>query len=644
MIFLKRRVVWVVVLLSALTLGAGAQTVTEVIFPQYIQGLNGTNNDRIPFAFRATISGLTPSATYYYYNKCVISTTAADNDGFGNPIFPNESAAFTRTGSPSMSSSSGHGSFTADSSGNYTAWFITEPTGNTGFAPGNQVFMRISLNNGAGGTTVATRLTTTQFAKVINWGTTASATEGTGLIGNTSLAAKSMVFLYDNTAGMGRPIAGTLVETDGMDLPDANYVDFYDTQVDLVDNAFGVIIPNLLSTGIQRIEGRSLADGTITEAFTSATGEWAPGSTSTVSPTGGKTAPLSINVGLLDNPNIYVSTTPLYFASTSSSQHSQSDFTIQNTGASLALNVTDMAFSGPGAAKFSVITGIPTTIAAGGSTVILLEYNPDGSTALTSATLTITSNDTSGDKPEIVVYGVAAPDMTPYAGLFISEIVTQPTADEYVEIVNVAGAAIDLSGVILSDEDTNNSEGAVLFPAGTQILPNEVILVAVNNSATEPSWLDSLPASVRVFYEPARNASTWTAANGNPLIAMLNYPTAAGGTSDAIALSSGDGVALYAPGTRFVADLGPFPAYATIDGLNYPQGDTGPSNPINGNGLVDVPDKKAGSAQPASGKSLVRASADTNINSFLMFTESEAMTPGTSPLVTVSAVDGWCVY
>jgi hypothetical protein len=147
-----------------------------------------------------------------------------------------------------------------------------------------------------------------------------------------------------------------------------------------------------------------------------------------------------------------------------------------------------------------------------------------------------------------------------------------------------------------------------------------------------------------VYYEPARDASGWTAAQGNPLIAMEAFPVAAGGTSSVIALSAGDGVALYAPGTRFLSGVGPFPVTATLDGMNYPQGDTGPSNPINSTGQLDTPETKAGTAQPASGNSLTRVDERINVNSFETFVELPA-TPGASDLIPANAaVNEWISF
>lgn len=634
----KHIFILVSIILLIASAGAYAQTLTEVIFPQYIQGHTGTNNDRIPFAYRVTLSGLSAGATYRFINQCVLSTTAATSNGAGNIIFPNQSGSFTRSSGPNISTAGNYGTFTTDGAGSYTGWFVTEPSGNATFTAGNQVFMRINLNNGAGGTTVVTRLTTTLSATAVSWGTAASATQGTGIIGTSAFSGKNFVFLYDNTSGTGRPISGGFVEDDGFDLPDANYIDFFDTSVDAKGGVFGTIIPNVLASGIQRIEEFSIASASSVSNFTSATAIWT--GKSTINPTGGSATPISILVGLPDDPNIAASTNSLYISSPDSVTTGTAQFSITNNGADNDLTISNITITGPGASAFSIEESLPDVISTGTATLFTVKYYPDGSETLTTATLSVISNDQSSDVPQIALYGKAAPDVSPYAGLLISEIVTQPTADEYIEIVNVTGDPINLEGVIISDEDENNTEGALKFPAGTSIASREVILIAVNNSSTEPSWLDTIPAGIKVFYESARTTTTWAAANGNTLIQMENYSASEGGTSDAISLSSGDGIAIYAPGTTFVSGIGPFPLYTVNEGMNYPQGDTGPSVQINSTGQYDVPSTKAGTAQPASGNGLTRVDEQLNTNSFLRFTE-QAATPGVSSLSFPAAVNDW---
>ena len=66
-------IVFVSLLIATVT--SSAQTLTEVHFPQYIQGVgsfNAADDRKVPFVCRMTITGLTPGATYRFYNRLVI--------------------------------------------------------------------------------------------------------------------------------------------------------------------------------------------------------------------------------------------------------------------------------------------------------------------------------------------------------------------------------------------------------------------------------------------------------------------------------------------------------------------------------------------------------------------------------------------
>ncbi len=267
-----------------------SQTLTVHIQPQYMEGINGTNSNRLPFAFLATISGLTPDSVYRYFNQIVISTDAATSSGAGNVIFVRADSPFVRSSGPSMSSYGNYGEFRANSSGSFTGWFVTEPTGNaTRFVPGKYVFPRIMLNNGAGGTTVTTRLTSPDSTRVIALAATASDTSGTGVWSRSTAPAKSFVLLYDNEAGTGRPLAATFVEDDGTANTTANsYALFYSDSVNAINGSWGAVIPNNNPNGVRRVEARDMAGNLLPHAATDVDGLW--GDVNTVNPTGGTTA------------------------------------------------------------------------------------------------------------------------------------------------------------------------------------------------------------------------------------------------------------------------------------------------------------------------------------------------------------------
>lgn len=268
---------------------------TNVLLPRFIEGAV-PNNNRVPFAYRATIINLTPNATYRYYNRVVISTEAPDATGAGNIILVSPSqGTFTRLSSPNLGTDGAYGVFTTDAAGSFTGWFMTEPTGNaTRFKPGNEIFMRIILNDGNNGTQPVTYLTTEESAKVIAFSTSTADTSGTAVRGISDFAAKNFVFLYDNSEGTGRPLYATQIESTGIDFAGATtYAPFYSTDVAGVEGKWGGIVPNNNASGVMRIEERSLTDGSVVDFETSANGIW--GTVDTKNPTGGLENVLVIN-------------------------------------------------------------------------------------------------------------------------------------------------------------------------------------------------------------------------------------------------------------------------------------------------------------------------------------------------------------
>jgi hypothetical protein len=343
---------------------------TDVIVPQYMQGVNGTNSNRVPSAFRVTLSGLNASATYRYFNQVVIATDLPSANGAGNPIFT-AAGGFSGTSSPSLSTVGSYGTFTTDASGNYTGWFAVEPTGNaTRFVPGNNVFMRINMNDGNNGTVVVGRATTTNSAIVKNLGVTA--TDATGIRSTTGASPRDFICLYDNTAGTGRPISATYVESDGYGNI-ASHAAFY-SGVEAVAGAWGTIIPNNLATGVRRIESRSFATGSVLCSYTG-NGAGLFGAVNTVSPTGGTAAltiptaqdPMDCTNLTLDHTNIAQTTSILMGISTN--DNVLSNFRISNPSNTTTLNGISFNIGGTIIAgdvvQFSLYTSTTNTFPGG---------------------------------------------------------------------------------------------------------------------------------------------------------------------------------------------------------------------------------------------------------------------------------------
>ena len=267
----------------------GNPELQTVILPKFIQGINGTNNNRLPFAYRVTFNNLIPNATYKYINQIVTSADSPTTNGAGNVIFVTPEGDFIRTTTTNFANPGQHGEFTTNANGSYTGWFVSEPTGNARFEPGNYLFMRIRINDGAGGTVAQNYLTTADSVMVINFGTENDPLQGSGVYGKHFSTGKNFAFLYDNVAGTGRPITGTLIENDGTS-GGTVYPVFYQNLVDAQEGSWGAIIPNQLPNGIRRVEVRSRTTGVIIDGTaTVPNGIW-PYGNSTVNPTAGTDA------------------------------------------------------------------------------------------------------------------------------------------------------------------------------------------------------------------------------------------------------------------------------------------------------------------------------------------------------------------
>lgn len=299
---------FIVIIALLVSSAAKAQSLTEVHFPTYIQGagtLSTADDRKVPFAARLTVSGLLPTATYRYYNRFV-NDPASSSIGEGGYILVKDSGDFVRITSPSLSSAGRYGTFTTDSTGSYTGWFVNEASSASLFTPGRAIYFRLVLNNGANGVTVAHRITAPNPVTVINFGTDTSANGGTGLrctpIRNG--APKQFILLYDNLYAQGRPITGTFIESDGTDNSIANgYASFYADSVNGVNKAWGTIIPNGLSNGILHIAQRTLS-GSLYRLYLSFNGKW-PSVNCTTADTKNATGGLN-NVLVIDGSRLSV--------------------------------------------------------------------------------------------------------------------------------------------------------------------------------------------------------------------------------------------------------------------------------------------------------------------------------------------------
>ncbi|MBR3493573.1 MAG: choice-of-anchor J domain-containing protein, partial [Bacteroidales bacterium] len=280
------------VTLSGEVLSADQPTISAAM-PLYIQGNNGSNNNRVPVAIQVTLLNLEPNTTYRYTNQLVDDNDGPETAGAGNVIYVNDEG-FYRSTSPSLESEGDYGEFTTSANGSQIVWFMNEPTANARFTPGNHVYLRIRLNDGHNGTEVANTFTTDEYATVLNFGTENDEYSGSAFYVKSEEAPMSFAMLLSDPNDL-RPLYSTSIETTGVDYGNINqYADFYKEEVAGNDGWFGGILPNVNPNGINRILIWDLYSYSLNEYLTE-NGEWYPNA-NTVNPTNGLDEPIFIDL------------------------------------------------------------------------------------------------------------------------------------------------------------------------------------------------------------------------------------------------------------------------------------------------------------------------------------------------------------
>ncbi|MBK8552206.1 MAG: T9SS type A sorting domain-containing protein [Ignavibacteria bacterium] len=289
-----KKIIFTILILTAFISTAESQLVQSnfqgVTVPQNICSGGST---RLPYVFRATVTGLEANSKYRYYtNACRYTDFGGTNSGAGNPIFIN-GTNFRYSTATGLSTAGGYDSIVTDASGNYTGWFGFVNTGNARFTAGNYVYPSITMDSVGNGSTKY-RFALNDSILVLGFSDSASATSGTGLYGISLATPKNIITTYDNVNGTGRPLSMVFVESDGIDTTVmTSLVQYYKDSVDSRNGRFGTVIPNVLANGVRRINVLRLSDATIASFQTDADGIW-PSGTNTVNPNGGAVNPLRL--------------------------------------------------------------------------------------------------------------------------------------------------------------------------------------------------------------------------------------------------------------------------------------------------------------------------------------------------------------
>jgi len=311
-----KKILYVIVLFALLSVNSYPQMVqsnfTGVLVPQYM--CSGTSS-RMPYIFRATVSGLLPNSTYRYYTQaCRYTDFGSTNSGAGNPILINTNGlSFRYTTSTSLSNSASYDSLLTDTSGNFTGWFGFVNTGNTRFTAGNYIYPSITLDSAGSGVTKY-RFALNDSIFVLKYTDSSITTGGTGIYGISQANPKSIISLYDNVNNTGRPLSVCYVESVGIDTSAfASLVIYYKDSVILRNGRWGSVIPNLLSNGVRRINVHSFLTGSIVNYNLDSNGVW-PSGANTVNPAGGSANPIRMTTQDIILITRNVSSVPLEFS------------------------------------------------------------------------------------------------------------------------------------------------------------------------------------------------------------------------------------------------------------------------------------------------------------------------------------------
>ena len=494
---------------------------TAVLVPQYAGSGTAT---RQPVMYRATVSGLTANTLYRYYTQAAISTdlgtTAA---GAGNPLLitPGATPAATTyayTSSASLSVAGGYATFTTNATGSYTGWFGYVNTGNARFTAGNTLYMTIVLATDAAPATVEKRLALDQTLTVLALGTGTTATDATGLRGSSSATPKNLVAVYGNETGTGRPLGLTVVEAV---TPSGSAITGVPAYYSTNAGDWNTLIPNVLPTGVRRIEQRSVVDASVVGCASDADGVW-PSGVNTVNPTGGTTAlaltatdaPLNTSAcGNANAPAIVVTPATLVaFSTTVGSPSATQTLTVSGSGLSAAVVVTAPAgyeVSLNATTGFGVFVTVPQTGGIAAATPVYVRLTGAtagafaGNVALASTGATTVNVPVTG-----TVTAVPAPT---------------PTITSFTPTAGGAGTIVTVTGT--------NLTGAASVRVGSFTITNFTVVSATSLTFVVPAGTVSGVISVTT---PGGTATSLTAFNptsatlaANALPGLLVFPNPA---------------------------------------------------------------------------------------------------------------------
>jgi len=348
--------------LPTLTVVATPQLVTNTV-PQYIHSrtASGACNSSvqaypIPVFASVTFTNLQPGTVYRYNTGLGTDHVLTSTGGGFNLHYNGNTNTYSYLNGKSLTNDGEYSVFsTKAGETSKTIWVNLIASTNEAFQEGNTIYWRISLGDQLG--RFINRYELAQSSQVIRLGSASN--QATGIVDvQSQLTPKNYVFLYDNTAGTGRPLSIALVQDDGATITGAET--FY-RNIDNVNTAWATFIPN--NSAVRRIEERDYRDNSVVYAVTSNDGIW--NGVSTVNATGGFTSPI-----FLETPKI-VLTQPMAGDSLCALSSKTIAFTARG------MNNVRIEFSRSNGLSYELVDIVPASQGTYMWTVPGIEFTPD---------------------------------------------------------------------------------------------------------------------------------------------------------------------------------------------------------------------------------------------------------------------------
>ena len=345
------------------------------------------------------------------------------------------------------------------------------------------------MNDGGAGTTVFTRATTPDSVRIVKLSAGVTDSTGTGLRGSTFASARDFIFTYDNTAGTGRPISGTFVESDGTANSALNsYSAFYATNVDGLAGAFGMVLPNLLADRRPARRAAPPAANALVAFATDPDGLW-PSGAQTVNPAGGSTAIIlgGADVGYLST-GLVLTPSSLSFGNVAVSASKTDSLLAKNT-AGQPITISSIVSSDTSAFVVTSSAG-PLTVAAGDSTRVRILFHPRV-TGQRGGRITFTdTGPTSPDTLHVSGNGVVPAITIPLSPLSFGAVSLTLAQIDTLQVRNPGGATLSISGIA----SNNASEFEVIDAGPVSVAPGDSVGIRVTFHPT--TWTEGRPHHV----------------------------------------------------------------------------------------------------------------------------------------------------